>query len=66
MLMIMLHNLLNLLKIHLLSMPRHLLWSHSQSLAEGGARRKTVRPKRLIQEYNVAFAFTVAEEVDNI
>jgi hypothetical protein len=40
--------------------------SHPQSLAEGWARRKIVRPKRLIQECNVAFALVVAEEVDNI
>jgi hypothetical protein len=40
--------------------------SHPQSLAEGRARRKVVRPKRLIQECNVAFALAVAEEVDNV
>jgi hypothetical protein len=40
--------------------------SHPQSLAEGRARRQIVRPQRLIQECNVAFALAVAEEVDNV
>jgi hypothetical protein len=30
------------------------------------ARRQIVRPKRPIQECNVAFALAVAEEVDNV
>jgi hypothetical protein len=40
--------------------------SHPQSLVEVRARRKIVWPKRLIQEYNVAFALAIAEEVDNV
>jgi hypothetical protein len=40
--------------------------SHPQSLAKGRARRSIVRPQRLIQECNVAFALAVAEEVDNV
>ncbi len=40
--------------------------SHPQSLAEGRTRRQIVRPQRLIQECNIAFALAVAEEVDNV
>jgi hypothetical protein len=40
--------------------------SHPQSLVEGRARRKIVRPRRLIQECNVAFALAIVEEVDNV
>ena len=36
-----------------------------QSLAQGRTRRQIVRPQRLIEECNVAFALAVAEEVDN-
>jgi hypothetical protein len=40
--------------------------SHPQSLGEGRARRQIVRPQRLIQECNVAFALAIAEEVDKV
>ena len=36
-----------------------------ESIAEGRIRREIVRPKRLIEECNVAFALSVAEEIEN-